>query len=417
MRLRLRRLSTPPGGRHAGNRPGCPGPAGVGRGQGLDDRGRGRAYRDRRVGRRAGRLPAGAVLRAVLLPGPGRRLLRLHRGDPGRADDQGHAGIGPAAPHRDHRADVRGGAAGTVLQHRRGDRRGRELPRQVQEESSAAGQGVLGEVLLPPGQPRLPDLRHRGWPDRGLHLLRPALPGGLAGARPGRRADRVQPVGPVARPPPVPVEPGAARGSGRQRVLRRGDQPGRGRAAGRQRLLRPVLLRRPARPAGRGRRLRRRRRGRGPRPRHGQADRGQGPVAVLPGPPARLLREPGQPVMSTLITGGTVVTATGTLAADVLIVGEKIAAVLARDEATDAATFAAASAAADAEPAADVIIDATDRYVIPGGIDAHTHMEMPFGGTFSADTFETGTKAAAWGGTTTIIDFAVQAKGTSLLAT
>ena len=67
--------------------------------------------------------------------------------------------------------------------------------------------------------------------------------------------------------------------------------------------------------------------------------------------------------------------------------------------------------------AADQVIDATGKYVLPGGIDVHTHMEMPFGGTFSADTFETGTRAAAWGGTTTIIDFAVQAKGTSLLAT
>src|SRR6202000_2282565 len=81
------------------------------------------------------------------------------------------------------------------------------------------------------------------------------------------------------------------------------------------------------------------------------------------------------------------------------------------------ATFAAVTAAADAEPGADTIIDATGKYVIPGGIDAHTHMEMAFGGIFSVDTFETGTKAAAHGGTTPIIDFAVQAKGSSLLAT
>ena len=63
---------------------------------------------------------------------------------------------------------------------------------------------------------------------------------------------------------------------------------------------------------------------------------------------------------------------------------------------------------------ADETIDAAGRYVIPGGIDAHTHMELPFGGTFAKDTFETGTRAAAFGGTTSIIDFAVQSKGSSL---
>jgi len=112
--------------------------------------------------------------------------------------------------------------------------------------------------------------------------------------------------------------------------------------------------------------------------------------------------------MSILISGGTVVTATGTMAADVLVDGEKFAAVVARDDDPERLRPG---------PAADRVIDATGKYVLPGGIDAHTHMEMPFGGTSSSDTFETGTRAAAWGGTTTIIDFAVQAKGTSLLAT
>jgi dihydropyrimidinase len=106
--------------------------------------------------------------------------------------------------------------------------------------------------------------------------------------------------------------------------------------------------------------------------------------------------------MSILISGGTVVTASGTLDANVLVEGEKIEALLAGD---------------DTVPDVDQVIDATGKYVLPGGIDVHTHMEMPFGGTFSVDTFETGTRAAAWGGTTTIVDFAVQAKGTSLLAT
>ena len=108
---------------------------------------------------------------------------------------------------------------------------------------------------------------------------------------------------------------------------------------------------------------------------------------------------------TTLITGGTVVTASGTQDADLLVEGEKIAVVLARRPGLQVSMTE------------DRIIDATGKYVLPGGIDVHTHMEMPFGGTFSADTFETGTRAAAWGGTTTIIDFAVQAKGTSLLAT
>ena len=65
---------------------------------------------------------------------------------------------------------------------------------------------------------------------------------------------------------------------------------------------------------------------------------------------------------------------------------------------------------------ADIVIDASGKLVIPGGIDPHTHMELPFGGTFSSDDFFTGTRAAAFGGTTTIIDFAVQTKGESMTA-
>ena len=101
--------------------------------------------------------------------------------------------------------------------------------------------------------------------------------------------------------------------------------------------------------------------------------------------------------MRTLIRGGTVVNPTGPQPADVLIDGETIAGVL--------------SPAVAAELAADEVIDAAGCYVIPGGVDAHTHMQMPFGGTTASDTFETGTAAAAWGGTTTIIDFAIQTPG------
>ena len=104
----------------------------------------------------------------------------------------------------------------------------------------------------------------------------------------------------------------------------------------------------------------------------------------------------------TLIKNGTVVTATGRSLADVLVDGETIAAVLAPGSSL---------LGFDVASNVDTVIDAAGKYVIPGGVDAHTHMELPFGGTAASDTFETGTRAAAWGGTTTIIDFAVQTYG------
>ncbi|WP_440900045.1 dihydropyrimidinase [Actinosynnema sp.] len=107
--------------------------------------------------------------------------------------------------------------------------------------------------------------------------------------------------------------------------------------------------------------------------------------------------------MRTLISGGLVVNAAGSVRADVLVEGEKVAALLAPG--------------VELGLEVDERVDASGKYVIPGGVDAHTHMEMPFGGTRSSDDFTSGTVAAAWGGTTTIIDFAVQAKGTSLLST
>ena len=101
--------------------------------------------------------------------------------------------------------------------------------------------------------------------------------------------------------------------------------------------------------------------------------------------------------MRTLITGGLVITASDELAVDVLIEDEKVVALGTGQGWT-----------------ADTVIDATGKYVIPGGVDGHTHMEMPFGGTVAADNFETGTRAAAWGGTTTIVDFAIQSMGATL---
>ena len=101
--------------------------------------------------------------------------------------------------------------------------------------------------------------------------------------------------------------------------------------------------------------------------------------------------------MKTLIKGGTVVTATDTYPGDILIEDEKISTI----------------GTSLAIPA-DVTIDAKGKYVLPGGIDVHTHLDMPFGGTTSADDFESGTIAAAHGGTTSVVDFAIQYKGQTL---
>src|SRR6476660_4242311 len=102
--------------------------------------------------------------------------------------------------------------------------------------------------------------------------------------------------------------------------------------------------------------------------------------------------------MRTLIKNGTIVTAVDQYKGDVLIEDEKIAVV--------------GSSLADI--AADKTIDASGKYVLPGGIDVHTHLDMPFGGTTSADDFATGTIAAAFGGTTCLVDFAIHYRGSTM---
>jgi dihydropyrimidinase len=104
--------------------------------------------------------------------------------------------------------------------------------------------------------------------------------------------------------------------------------------------------------------------------------------------------------VKTLIKGGHIVTAVDSYAADILIDGETVS-LIGRDLSSVVGS-------------PDRLIDASGKLVIPGGIDPHTHMDLPFGGTSSSDDFETGTRAAALGGTTTIIDFAVQYRGQAL---
>ena len=100
--------------------------------------------------------------------------------------------------------------------------------------------------------------------------------------------------------------------------------------------------------------------------------------------------------MATVIKGGTVVTALRSFEADVLIEGERIAAV-------------------GAGLKGDRVIDAAGCYVMPGGIDPHTHLEMPFMGTTSADDYDSGTRAALSGGTTMVVDFCIPGHGQKLL--
>ena len=101
--------------------------------------------------------------------------------------------------------------------------------------------------------------------------------------------------------------------------------------------------------------------------------------------------------MSILIKNGNIITATDNYVADIFIEGETISAI-----------------GKNLNVNADTVIDASGKLVMPGGIDPHVHLDMPFMGTYSSDNYETGTRAALYGGTTTVIDFILQTQGKSL---
>src|SRR5204862_1688531 len=101
--------------------------------------------------------------------------------------------------------------------------------------------------------------------------------------------------------------------------------------------------------------------------------------------------------MSILIKNGRIITADADYIADIFIEGETVSTI-----------------GKSLNVNADTIIDAVDKLVMPGGIDPHVHLDMPFMGTFSSDTYETGTRAALYGGTTMVIDFILQTQGKSL---
>ena len=103
--------------------------------------------------------------------------------------------------------------------------------------------------------------------------------------------------------------------------------------------------------------------------------------------------------MSTLIKNGRIITATDNYIADIFIEGETVKTI-----------------GKNLDVKADKEIDASGKLVFPGGIDPHVHLDMPFMGTFSSDNYETGTRAALFGGTTMVIDFILQKQGNSLQA-
>ena len=100
--------------------------------------------------------------------------------------------------------------------------------------------------------------------------------------------------------------------------------------------------------------------------------------------------------MSVLIKNGRIITASEDYIADIFIEGQKIKTI-----------------GKDLSMQAVEVIDASGKLVFPGGIDPHVHLDMPFMGTFSSDTYETGTRAALFGGTTMVIDFILQKQGAS----
>ena len=240
--------------------------------------------------------------------------------------------------------------------------------------------GLLGEVLLQARQRRLPGVPDALRQGRRLHLLRPPLPRGRARARPQRRRDRVQPVGHRGRALAVPVEARAAGARGGQRLLRGRDQPRRHRGAVEHRqVLRHQLLREPARRRSSPRRARTRTRWWSPTStstrstRCGRSGSSTGTVAPTRTRTSFARNPKGATTWVSSSRTATSSRRTVEFTADVYCDGGVIKAI-----------------GKDLEvPAGTQVIDGSGQYVFPGGIDAHTHMELPFMGTTSSDDFYT----------------------------